>query len=109
MTPFTPGQRVFYATRGSYAGAPREGRYLTVERVSPTGIVTIGSDTFRADGRGRGKTEGRIREPMEGDDEAVRARIVGAISGFHRVVWARLSAADIDAVAEILTKAGVLT
>lgn len=109
MTTFAPGQRVFYATRGSYAGAPREGRYLTVERVSPTGIVTIGRDTFRADGHGRGRTEGRIRAPMEGDDEAVRARLFGELSRMTPGAWRRLSAEDVDAVVAVLVRAGVLS
>ena len=53
--------------------------------------------------------EGRIRAPRDGDDEAVRARIVGDLSRLSETAWRRLSAEDADAVAAILVRVGVLT
>lgn len=121
---FTPGQRVFVVTNNGWASIPCQGYFATIDKVSPSGIVTIGEGTYRPNGIGRGNTYGRIREPKEGDEEIdafyrkCRAdaeieekhrRLAWTVAGVTGNQWVTLPREQLDIVAGILRGAGVLT
>lgn len=121
---FTQGQRVLIVTGSGWGSTPDSGYFATIDKVSPTGIVTIGDKMYRPDGFGRGKTYGRIREPQDGDDaidatyrervkanriEQARTKLAWNIAGVSGNQWVKASAEDLDIVAGILRKIGALT